>query len=128
MVSFYTDAFATHALESNQTFQHRLVAWPRSNNNIVCLNVDGSMLGSLQITCFGGLICNNLRTFLKGFYDVAFEIMVVRHGLESCWVNGYMNIVCYSYLLQAVLLIRNGVLHYHNFVNEIYSIQQFIVT
>jgi hypothetical protein len=55
MVSFYTDAFATHALESNRTFQHCLVVWPRSNNDIVCLNV-GSMLGSLQITCFGGLM------------------------------------------------------------------------
>jgi hypothetical protein len=66
--------------------------------------------------------CNSLPTFLKSFYGVAFEIMVVRHRLKSCWVNGYMNIVCYSDSLQAVLLIRNEVLHYHNFANKIYSI------
>ncbi|MCH80050.1 ribonuclease H protein [Trifolium medium] len=126
MVSFCAAAFDTHLLESNRIVQHRLVAWACPNEGTVCLNVDGSMLGSIQTAGFGGLIRNHFGTFLKGFYGVASqpsvlyaEIMAVLHGLELCWVNGFRNIACYSDSLQAVSLIKDCVSPYHHYANEI---------
>ncbi|PNX61255.1 ribonuclease H, partial [Trifolium pratense] len=110
-----------------------MVSWSCPNEGTVCLNVDGSMLGSTQAAGFGGLIRNHFGAFLKGFYGTASqssvlyaEIMAVLHGLELCWVNGFRNIACYSDSLQAVALIRDGVSLFHKFANEIQSIRQLL--
>ncbi|GAU21466.1 hypothetical protein TSUD_241890 [Trifolium subterraneum] len=76
-------------LNHRQIVHHRMVAWACPSEGTVCLNVDGSMLGSIQTVGFGGLIRNKFGTFLKGFYGVASqpsvlyaEIIAVLNGLE----------------------------------------------
>jgi ribonuclease HI len=71
--------------------------------------------------------------FLKGFVGTAShpsvfyaEIMAILHGLELCLDNGFRNITCYCDSLQVVSLIKNGILPYQLFANEIQRIQQLL--
>jgi hypothetical protein len=73
MVYFYTNAFATYMLESSRTSQHRPVAWPRPNNDIVCLNVDESIC---WVRYKRQVLEDSIATIQ------VFGIMVVLHGLE----------------------------------------------
>jgi hypothetical protein len=41
--------------------------------SFVCLNVDGSLM-STTTACFGGIIRDSTRVFLKGFYGVASHV------------------------------------------------------
>jgi ribonuclease HI len=100
---------------------------------MICLNVDGSLLGSLNSVGYGGLMRNHNIEFISRFYgttsikSILFaEIMAVLHGLTICWENGYRKINCLSDSLQAVNLIRSGVSPHHRFANEILSIRQLI--
>ncbi|GAU48983.1 hypothetical protein TSUD_245740 [Trifolium subterraneum] len=133
MLSFCIAAFKNTTSGSGGNSEQRLVVWPRPAEGTVCLNVHGSMLGSLQTAGFGGLIRNSFSAFLKGFYGTASqssvlyaEIMAILHGLHLCWNNGYRSIVCYSDSLQAVSLIKDGVSHFHTFANEIHPIRQLL--
>jgi ribonuclease HI len=100
---------------------------------MICLNVDGSLLGSLNSVGYGGLMRNHNIEFISRFYgttsikSILFaEIMVVLHGLTICSENGYRKINCLSDSLHAVNLIRSGVSHHHRFANKILSIRLFI--
>ncbi|XP_045831415.1 uncharacterized protein LOC123922770 [Trifolium pratense] len=111
----------------------RLVAWSRPTEGTMCLNVDGSLLGTTNTAGYGGLLCNNNGDFILGFYGVATvqsilfaELMAVLHGLQICWENGFRRIICFSDSLQAVNLIREGVSAHHRFANEIFSIRQLV--
>ncbi|MCI17473.1 ribonuclease H protein [Trifolium medium] len=133
MLSFCTAAFETDILGSDGSSEQRLVTWPRPAEGTFCLNVDRSMLGPVQTTGFGGLIRNSSGAFLKGFYGVVslssvlyVKIMAILRGLQLCWSNGYSSIVCYSDLLQAVSLIKDGVSHFHTLANEIHNIHQLL--
>jgi ribonuclease HI len=133
LASCYSAAFDNNPLEHNQNIDHQLVSWSCPNEGTICLNVDGSMLGSLQTAGFGGLLRNNFGVFLKGFYGTASqpsvlytEIMAILHGLELCWENGFRNVTCYSDSLQAVTLIKTGVSHHHHFANEIQRVRQLL--
>jgi ribonuclease HI len=95
------------------------------------LNVDGSLLGSIHTAGFGGLLRNNAGEFLGGFYGTAVqpnvlyaEIMAILHGLEVRWNKGFRNVVCFSDSLQVVTLIKEGVLPFHSFANELQKIVQ----
>jgi ribonuclease HI len=99
----------------------------------VCLNVDGSLLGSTNTAGYGGLLRDNNGVFLLGFYGAATtpsilfaELMAILHGLQICWENGYRRISCFSDSLQAVNLIRDGVSAHHRFANEVISICQLL--
>jgi ribonuclease HI len=129
--SFCDAAFDMQLLESVQTAIPRQVTWSRPKEGTICLNVDGSLLGSVNTAGFGGLIRNNTEAFLGGFYGAASqpnilyaEIMAVLHGLDLCWNKGYKKVVCYSDSLMAVNLINNGVFPFHSFANEINKIRQ----
>jgi ribonuclease HI len=133
LTSCCSAAFETNSLGSNQAVDQQLVSWSCPHEGTVCLNVDGSMLGSLQTAGFGGLIRNNFGAFLKGFYGTAShpsvlyaEIIAILHGLELCWDNGFRNVTCYSDSLQAVTLIKTGVSHHHQFANEIQRVRQLL--
>ncbi|PNX98804.1 ribonuclease H, partial [Trifolium pratense] len=91
---YYLVAFAKPSPASAKTQSQQLVAWYSPPEGYVCLNVDGSLLGSPQSAGFGGLIRNNVRSFLGGFYGVASqtsilyaEIIALLHGL-LCWEKG----------------------------------------
>ncbi|MCI46888.1 hypothetical protein A2U01_0068129, partial [Trifolium medium] len=58
-------------LGSGGSSEQHLVMWTRLDEGTVCLNVDGSMLGSLQTTGFGELIRNSCGAFLNGLYGAA---------------------------------------------------------
>ncbi|GAU43449.1 hypothetical protein TSUD_140860 [Trifolium subterraneum] len=105
MLSFCTAAFDNNTSGSGGNSEQWLVVWPRPAEGTVCLNVDWSMLGSLQTAGFGGLIRNSFGAFLK----------------RLLW-----SIVCYSDSLQAVSLIKDGVSHFHTFANEIHIIRQLL--
>ncbi|KAK2370649.1 hypothetical protein QL285_083681 [Trifolium repens] len=133
LASCCSAAFDNKSLEPNQTVDHQLVSWSCPNEGTICLNVDGSMLGSLQTAGFGGLLRNNFGAFLKGFYGTASqpsvlyaELMAILHGLELCWDNGYRNVTCYSDSLRLVTLIKTGVSHHHHFANEIQRVRQLL--
>jgi ribonuclease HI len=133
LTSCCSAAFETNSLGSNQAVDQQLVSWSCPHEGTICLNVDGSMLGSLQTAGFGGLIRNNFGAFLKGFYGTAShpsvlyaEIIAILHGLELCWDNGFRNVTCYSDSLQAVTLIKTGVSHHHQFANEIQRVRQLL--
>ncbi|PNX71208.1 ribonuclease H [Trifolium pratense] len=97
-------AFDNHLQETAQVSSQNLVAWSRPSEGNVCLNVDGSLLGSPQSADFGGLIRNNDETFLGGFL----------------W-----NVICFSDSLHTVALVKS-VSSYHQFANEIISIRQLL--
>ncbi|KAK2418771.1 hypothetical protein QL285_040937 [Trifolium repens] len=131
--TFCDSAFDTHLLDAAHSSIPRYVSWSRPAVWAICLNVDGSLLGSLQSAGFRGLLRNNTGTFLGGFYGEAMqpnvlyaEIMAIFHGLEFCWNKGFRNVVCLSDSLQAVTLIKEGVLPYHSFANELQKICQLI--
>jgi ribonuclease HI len=115
--SFCDVAFDIQMLDSVRTTNLRHVAWSKPEAGTICLNVDGSMLGSVNAAGFGGLIRNSAGTFLGGCYGTTVqpnilyaEIMAVLHGLELCWNKGCRKVVCYSDSLQAVKLINEDVL------------------
>jgi ribonuclease HI len=133
LVSFCSNAFDTKSLDSNRPSDQQLVSWSCPREDTVCLNVDGSMIGSLQSAGFGGLLRNNFGNFIKGFFGTAsqqsvlyVEVMAILHGLELCWSNGYRKITCYSDSLQVVSLIKNGVSPHHRFANEIHQVRQLL--
>jgi ribonuclease HI len=109
------------------------VSWTRPMEGIVCLNVDGSLLGTPNTAGYGGLIRDNNWNFVMGFYGAATvisilfaELMAVLHGLQLCWENGFKQIMCYSDSLQTISLIRYGVSVHHRFANEVASIRQLL--
>jgi ribonuclease HI len=129
--SFCDAAFATPLLDSVQTVIPSQVTWSRPEEGTICLNVDGSLLGSVNTAGFGGIVQNNTGAFLGGFYWAACqakilyaEIMAVLHGLDLCWNKGYRKVVCFSDSLLAVNLINKGVPPFNSFANEINRIRQ----
>jgi ribonuclease HI len=118
--------FDSQLTEPSRTANPRHVSWSRPVEGTVCLNVDGSLLNSIHTAGFGGLIRDHTGAFLGGFYGKAdqpnilyAEIMAILHGLELCWNKGFRNVTCLSDSLQAVTLIKQGVLPYHSFANEL---------
>ncbi|PNY12901.1 S-adenosylmethionine-dependent methyltransferase [Trifolium pratense] len=113
----FTETWRTATAVSDHVSHQNLVTWSRPLEGTICLNVDGSLLGSSQSAGFGGLIRNNDGTFLGGFYGVASqpsilyaEIMAMLHGLELCWEKGFWSVSCFSDSLQTVTLVKNGCL------------------
>ncbi|KAK2405280.1 LEAF RUST 10 DISEASE-RESISTANCE LOCUS RECEPTOR-LIKE PROTEIN KINASE 2.5 [Trifolium repens] len=128
---FCDSAFNSHLLDSTRTTNIRAVSWLRPSEGSISLNVDGSLLRSVHTAGFGGLMRNNAGEFLGGFYGSAVqpnilyaEILAILRGLELCWSKGYRNVACLSDSLQAVTLIKKGVLPFHSFANEIHQISQ----
>ncbi|GAU31044.1 hypothetical protein TSUD_214800 [Trifolium subterraneum] len=91
--------FGSTQTTTTQSSNPRLVTWARPMEGTICLNVDGSLLGSLNSAGYGGLLRNhNNESILFA------EIMVVLHGLTICWENGYRKINCLSDSLQLITL------------------------
>ncbi|GAU47359.1 hypothetical protein TSUD_403620 [Trifolium subterraneum] len=102
-------AFGSTQTIATQSSNPRLVTWARPMEGTICLNVDGSLLGSLNSAGYGGLLRNHNGEFILGFYgttslkSILFaEIMAVLHGLTICWENGYRKINCLSDSLQLI--------------------------
>jgi hypothetical protein len=72
---FCESVFDTHLLDTAQTTNLRHISWSRPAEGTVCLNVDGSLLGSVNTAGFGGLLRDNAGDFLGGFYGVLFSLM-----------------------------------------------------
>jgi ribonuclease HI len=128
-----SDALLLPSVGLSLADNHRRVKWCRPAEGVVCLNVDGSLLGSVNTAGYGGLLRNKDGDFICGFYGVAAipnilfaEIMAIWHGLELCWERGFRKVLCYSDSLLSVNLIKEGVTPHHRFANEIHRIKKLL--
>ncbi|MCI45257.1 ribonuclease H protein, partial [Trifolium medium] len=64
-------AFDTLPLVPQSATNPRRVSWYRPAEGIVCLNVDGSLLGSSGTAGYGGLLRDHNGDFIWGFYGTA---------------------------------------------------------
>jgi ribonuclease HI len=99
----------------------------------VCLNVDGSLLGSANTAGYSCLLRNNNGEFIWGFFGVAdvqgillAGIMAILLGLQLCWDSSYHKVISFSDSLQSVNFIRDGASNHHRFANEIHSIRSLL--
>jgi ribonuclease HI len=100
---------------------HRRIKWNRPAEGFVCLNVDGSLLGSSNSAGYGGLLRNRDGEFVWGFY-----ILAILNGLKLCWDRGFRKVLCCSDSLLSVNLIKHGVTVHHRFANEISCIRKLL--
>jgi ribonuclease HI len=112
---------------------HRRIKWNRPAEGFVCLNVDGSLLGSSNSAGYGGLLRNRDGEFVWGFYGAAplqnilfVEILAILNGLKLCWDRGFRKVLCCSDSLLSVNLIKHGLTVHHRFANEISCIRKLL--
>ncbi|GAU48278.1 hypothetical protein TSUD_405240 [Trifolium subterraneum] len=112
---------------------HRRVKWSRPTEGFVCLNVDGSLLGSTNTAGYGGLLRNIDGEFIWGFYgDAAIqsilfaEIMAIWYGLKLGWKRGFRKVLRCSDSLLSINLIKDGVTIHHCLANEIHCIRKLL--
>ncbi|PNX69427.1 hypothetical protein L195_g056709 [Trifolium pratense] len=58
---------STQTAETLASIPH-FVTWARPMEGTICLNVDGSLLDSLNSAGYGGLLRNHNGEFMSGFY------------------------------------------------------------
>ncbi|MCH83724.1 hypothetical protein A2U01_0004550 [Trifolium medium] len=63
--------FVTLWIVCSLAVTHRRVTWSRPAEGFVCLNVDGSFLGSTNTAGYGGLLRSRDGEFIWGFYGAA---------------------------------------------------------
>lgn len=129
------DAFMLPVETSPTVSNNRRVKWSRPAEDFVCLNVDGSLLGSNNTAGYGGLLRNRDGDFIWGFYGVAAvpnillaETMAIWHGFKLCWDRGYRKVLCCSDSLLSVKFINEGVSTHHRLANEILRIQKLLAS
>jgi ribonuclease HI len=91
------------------------------------LNVDGSSLGNLGVSGFGGLLRNDNGAWILGFVgNIDFsnifhaELLAMYHGLEVT------NLVCYSDSKTAINLIFATVNDWHHYAPIIRNIHELL--
>ncbi|GAU32945.1 hypothetical protein TSUD_153620 [Trifolium subterraneum] len=126
-------AFSLPSVVSPLAGHQRRVRWSRPADGFVCLNVDGSLLGSNNTAGYGGLLRNRDGEFIWGFYGAAAiqnilyaEIMAIWYGLKLCWERGFRKVLCCSDSLLSVNVIKEGVTTHHGFANEILCIRKLL--
>jgi hypothetical protein len=94
-------AFSLPSVVSPLAGHQHSVRWFRPADEFVCLNVDGSFLGSNNTAGYDGLLRNRDGEFIWGFYGVAAiqnilyaEIMAIWYGLKLCWERGFRKVFC----------------------------------
>jgi hypothetical protein len=70
MINASSDAFLLLSEVTPIAVNHRRVKWSRPVEGFVCLNVDGSLLGSNNMAGYGGLLRNRDGDFIWNFYGV----------------------------------------------------------
>jgi ribonuclease HI len=106
---------------SNDRLVDRYIKWNNNNYSCVILNVDGSCIGSLVRSGFGGIIRNTFRHYLAGFSgfisetsDILFvELFAIYKGLLLARDMGIDALVCYSDSLHCVNLINGSQVKFH---------------
>jgi len=95
--------------------------------------VDSSVFTDSSLTGFGGLIRDHRGSFLYDFYGsidpsciTHAEVLTLYHGLDLCWSYGHRHVVCYSYSLHVIQLIRDPLNVFHMFGNLIGLIKKLL--
>lgn len=117
------DVLVRSVLDQKVLFQHvwekparastpRLVSWIAPTGSEIAINCDGSSLGSLQRSGFGGCLRDALGTWITGFVGYGgqatvlhMELFAIFHGLVIAWNRGFRKVVCYSDSLLVVTLV-----------------------
>ncbi|GAU36275.1 hypothetical protein TSUD_255290 [Trifolium subterraneum] len=133
LVNASAKAFSLPSVVSPLAGHQRSVRWFRPADEFVCLNVDGSLLGSNNTAGYDGLLRNRDGEFIWGFYGVAAiqnilyaEIMAIWYGLKLCWERGFRKVFCCSDYLLSVDVTKEGVTTHHRFANEILCIRKLL--
>jgi len=104
------------------------------NNLGTILNIDGSCMGDLVRTGFGGVIRNNLGTYIVGFsgfinnsHDILFaELTTLYKGLTLAVSLNFEEMVCYSDSPLTVNLINDDYSRYHVYAVLIQNIKDLL--
>lgn len=98
----------------------------------VKLNVDGSYLGNLGRSGYGGIIHNSSGAWLLGFSgscgfttNLNAELQAIAHGLELSWSRGYREVMCESNSETALALVKDGVQQTHPYAPIVDYIRSF---
>lgn len=91
----------------------------------VKVNVDGSYKMNAMVMGFGGVICNQVRCWLGGFYchrnegdPLLTKLLAIEHGLNYTWDRVYKSVECKSDCVAVVEMIscsdeNTMVMHQH---------------
>lgn len=107
----------------HQPRQHVLVQWSPHSDLFFKLNTDGSPLGNLGPSGFGGVIRNG-QWFFSFFGS---EVFAIYNGLKLAYDRGIHNLVCESDSKIVLHLIKENKNPFQPYNAFIHKIQQYIV-
>jgi len=109
------------------------VSWHSMAGLATVLNVDGSSLGNLGSSGFGGVLRHSDGSWLYGFAGhigissiLHAELLALYYGLRVAWEKDYRYIICYSDYNLAIQLIAIGVSNWHLYATLIRNIQELL--
>ena len=108
----------------HQPRQHGLVHWSPHSDLFFKLNTDGSPLGNLGPSGFGGVIRNG-QWFFSFFWFC--EVFAIYNGLKLAYDRGIHNLVCESDSKIVLHLIKENKNPFQPYNAFIHKIQQYIV-
>jgi hypothetical protein len=85
-------AFGSLQTATSQSANPRFVAWASPMEGTICLNVDGSLLGSSNSAGYGGLLRNHNGEFIYGFYRTTSIPSILFRETHGCaaWFNSLL--------------------------------------
>ncbi|KAE9610055.1 putative ribonuclease H-like domain-containing protein [Lupinus albus] len=110
-----------------------MVQWLRPNTEFVALNVDGNSLGNPGKAGYGGLLRDNMGSWISGFMgsvgisnNLHVEPMGPLYGLQLAWDMGFRKVICYSDSMDVISLVHGSRPNYHHYMATVLRIQDLI--
>lgn len=108
----------------------RWVSWEAPDDGRVKLNVYGSSFGNPGRPGFCRVIRDPLGRWMIGFVgsigegtNLLAELQAIKHGLRLSWTRGAQNLVCESYFLEVVEIIKTANIKFHAYASVISDIR-----
>ncbi|KAK7251242.1 hypothetical protein RIF29_34267 [Crotalaria pallida] len=109
------------------------VRWEPPPPSFFCLNVDGSIFGSLRRAGFSDVLCDHFGHWIFGFSkfvevltSLHAELLTIFIGLKLAWDKGFCFIICQSDSMPVVSLIACGVFPHQHYVVLIHAITHLL--
>ncbi|KAK7258539.1 hypothetical protein RIF29_24119 [Crotalaria pallida] len=110
-----------------------LVSWSKPPPQVWCINVDDSSLGNPGSAGFGGLICSEDGSWIRGFSgfigfttNLHAKLLAILHGLRLARNLQLQRVLCQTNSLEAIHLISSGNRKFHRYACFIYNICAFL--